>query len=159
MKKYSVFFYILLCFAFVACNIDDNNKKYPTPDEEIKKPYEAPKKSEKFYQHLLERFCQQYYDDCFKRRTYHNGSLVVKDLSVVQGHFEGENIVRWEMLIEGIHSFEGVVVNYNDKPFTAFVDDLGNDDYKITFSIHRYDIFGEEMSDREDATRTMKFIE
>ena len=151
-------------FGFISC---DMNKTGRAVDkfveeynrEEDEKPKEAEKKPAIFYQRLLEQFCQRYYSGCFKRREYHSGSLIVDDVSVIQGNWEDGNVISWNMLVEGRHSFEGMVKNHNDSPFTAFVDDLGNNSYKVTFFIRRYDIFGDQMEEEEEATRTMVYSE
>ena len=126
--------------------------------EEDEKPKEAEKKPAEFYQRLLEQFCQKYYEGCFSRREYHYGSLIVDKVSVIQGNRVDGNIVSWEMLVKGRHSFEGTFKNHNDSPFTAFVNDLGNDSYEVTFFIKRYGPF-EQLEDEESATRTMTYSE
>jgi len=63
------------------------------------------------------------------------------------------------MSFTGRHSFKGRFVNHNDSPFDAYVYDRGDNSYEITFSIKRYDVFGEEMRDSEKATRTMSYVE
>ena len=82
-----------------------------------------------------------------------------KKVQVVQGNWVGKNIVSWEMMVKGVHSFEGMVKNHNDSPFEAFVNDLGDDNYEVSFYIKRYDVFGDEMEEQESATRTMTFRE
>lgn len=163
MKIRVLLFGILLAFSFSSC---DMNKTGRAVDkfveeynrEEVEKPKEAEKKPALFYQRLLEQFCQKYYEGCFSRREYHYGSLIVDDVSVIQGNWVDGNVVSWEMLVEGRHSFEGMFKNHNDSPFTAFVNDLGNDSYEITFFIKRYGPFG-QLDEEESATRTMTYSE
>ena len=121
-------------------------------------PKEAEKKPAIFYQRLLESFCQRYYNTAFNR-TYHSNSIIVDNVSVIQGNWEDGVIVSWNMMVKGRHSFEGFLRNHNDSPFEAFVDELGNDSYEITFCIRRYGPFGEQLEERESATRTMTFSE
>lgn len=158
----------LLMFAMLlvvtSCNESKNNQYSSLYDSsesgnEKQEVKEAPKKSEMFYQGLLEQFCLRYYDGCFSGRKYHYNSLIVDKMQVVQGNWENGNIVSWEMLIEGKHSFGGRFKNHNDSPFEAFVNDLGNDTYEVTFIIKRYDIFGDQMKDREEATRKIVYSE
>ena len=78
---------------------------------------------------------------------------------MIQGNWEDGNVVSWNMKVKGKHSFEGMVKNHNDSPFTAFVDDLGNNTYKVTFFIKRYDMFGDQMKEEEEATRTIEYSE
>lgn len=142
--------------GYQASSIYESTETESLEENEVK---EAPKKSEMFYQQLLEEFCQRFYNDCFDR-TYHSNSLIVDEVSVVQGNWDKKgNIISWNMMVEGKHSFKAKVRNHNDSPFVAFVDDLGDNTYKVTFSIKRYDIFGDQMSEQESATRTMKFVE
>ena len=164
MKSKSVIsflFFGLFLLSVMSCDLNKAKRAADKFIEEYQEeePKEAEKKPLLFYQRLLERFCQVYYDDCFSGRDYHSGSLIVDDMSVIQGNWENGVIVSWKMLIKGKHSFEGMFVNHNDSPFEAFVDDLGNDSYKVTFFIKRYDIFGDQMSDEESATRTITYVE
>lgn len=157
-----------LLLGMVSCNI--NNKPEQTPDqlasgyEQIiaEEPKEVLKDAEQkpkmFYQRLLEQFCQQYYSSCFRGREYHEHSMIVDGTSVIQGHWDNGRIVSYEMKVDGKHSFEGRFANHNDSPFYAFVDDLGDDSYKITFFIKRYGPFG-PLDDYEQATRTMTYSE
>ena len=77
----------------------------------------------------------------------------------MQGNWKDGNIVSWEMMIKGKHSFKGSFKNHNDSPFEAFVNDLGDDNYEVTFVIKRYDILGDQMDEDEIATRTITFTE
>lgn len=129
-------------------------------EEEDDGPKEAEKRPAIFYQRLLEEFCQRYYGDCFSGRTYHINSLIVDEIQVSSGNWDQEgNIISWNMIINGRHSFEGFVKNHNDSPFEAFVDELGDNTYKISFYIRRYDLFGDQMDEQESATRTMTYSE
>lgn len=168
MKRHFAIFPLVLAFAFVACTAgkkdaqsayNEYQEEVVSEQEESDTPHEAPKKPAIFYQRLLERFCQQYYNDCFSRREYRFNSVIVKQVQVVQGNWVGGNIVSWEMMVKGVHSFEGMVRNHNDSPFEAFVNDLGDDNYEVSFYIKRYDVFGDEMEEQESATRTMTFRE
>ena len=120
-----------------------------------KADYEAEKKSPMFYQHLLEQFCRMYYHDCFNRQ-YFNNSLIVKKISVTSGNFKGENIVSWNMLVEGIHSFKKTQT-FNDDSFEAFVDDRGNNVYEVTFVVKKHYLIGNEKE--MSATRVMTYSE
>lgn len=151
---------MLFCFASCNMNKPDQETGYILVDaeEEIEEePKVAEKKSALFYQKLLERFCQMYYKGCFDR-TYLYNSLVVDDVSVIQGNWEGKDIVSWNMLVKGIHSFEGTLKNYNDISFYAFVDDLGDNSYKVTFFAKKYGLLGES-DEEESATRTISYSE
>ncbi len=138
-----------------ASTFSDSAETESAKETEVK---EAPKKSDMFYQQLLDEFCQRFYKDCFDR-TYHSNSLIVDNVSVIQGNWDNGNIISWDMLVKGKHSFKARMRNHNDSPFVAFVYDLGNNKYKVTFSIKRYDIFGDQMSNEESATRTMTYTE
>ena len=127
--------------------------------EEIEEVQDAEQKPALFYQRLLEQFCQRYYNDCFSGREYHFNSIIVDATTVVQSHLENGKIVSYEMRVDGRHSFEGFMKNHNDSPFFAFVDDLGDDSYVITFYIKRYGLFGEQLEETENATRTMSYSE
>ena len=84
---------------------------------------EAPKKSSAFYQHLLERFCQIYYGDCFSRRDYHRGSVIVNNVNFIPNNWDEDGrVVSWKAIVKGVHSFKGLVKNHNDSPFDAYVD-------------------------------------
>lgn len=133
-----------------------NSSETEEVEEEVK---EAEKKPRLFYQRLLEVFCQRYYDSCFRGRKYHINSLIADQITVIHGNWEGNNIVSWNMMVKGRHSFEGSFKNHNDSPFEAFVDDIGNDNYEVTFFIKRYDIFGDQMDEQESATRTITYSE
>lgn len=128
-------------------------------EEEEEEPKEAEKRPRSFYQKLLESFCQRYYNSCFSGRDYHYNSIIVDRMDVIQGNWENGNIVSWNMWVKGRHSFEGSVKNHNDSPFEAFVHELGDNNYEVTFCIKRYDIFGDQMDDEEEATRTITFVE
>ena len=151
---------LLMCFTSCEGNTSYSSSSYSGEDEseevEVK---EAPKKPIMFYQRLLEEFCQRYYDSCFKGHEYHFNSLVANEMSVVQGNWENGNIISWEMMIKGIHSFEGRIRNFNDEPFEAFVDDLGNDSYKVIFLVKKRNLLGMEKDEWEEATRTMTYSE
>ena len=138
-------------------NTDNSAEKVQDePEEQVR---EAEKKPLKFYQKLLEQFCQNYYNSCFDGREYHSNSLIADHIDVVQGNWKDGNIVSWEMMIKGKHSFKGSFKNHNDSPFEAFVNDLGDDNYEVTFVIKRYDILGDQMDEDEIATRTITFTE
>lgn len=132
---------------------------YDKPEEVIEEELDAEMKSNIFYQHLLERFCQQYYGDCFSRRDYHYNSVVIDGLDVVGRNYKDNHIVSYNVKVVGRHSFEGFLKNHNDSPFEAYVDELGDNSYKITFYIHRYGPFGDQLEERESATRTMTYSE
>jgi len=138
-----------------ASSIYESTETESVKEDEVK---EAPKKSEMFYQQLLDDFCQRFYNECFGR-TYHSNSLIVDEVNVVQGNWDKNgNIISWNMMVKGKHSFKAKIRNHNDSPFVAFVDDLGNNTYKITFMIKRYGPFG-QMDEEEKATRTMSFYD
>ena len=120
---------------------------------------DAEQKSQMFYQHLLEKFCQQYYDGCFNGRDYHPNSVVIDGLSVISPNRKDNHVDSWNMKGVGRHSFEGFMKNHNDSPFEAYVYERGNDAYEITFYIRRYGLFGEQLEDKESATRTMTYSE
>ncbi len=162
MKKYYYMLsFVMLLVLLSSCGDNRPSSFYDSDEEENveEEVKEAEQKPLLFYQRLLEAFCQRYYEGCFSRREYHYNSLIVDNMSVVQGNWENGNIISWNMMIEGRHSFEGLLKNHNDSPFKAFVDDLGDNSYRITFIIKRYDIFGDQMSDNEEATRTMSYSE
>ena len=165
MRTKVLIFGSLFLFGLVSCNMNktgpgvDKFEEEYNQEEVEEKPKEAEKKPAIFYQRLLEQFCQKYYNGCFSRREYHSGSLIVDEVSVIQGNWEDGNVVSWNMKVKGKHSFEGMVKNHNDSPFTAFVDDLGNNTYKVTFFIKRYDMFGDQMKEEEEATRTIEYSE
>lgn len=167
MKRiYLIVILLLPALVFVSCtgNSGYSSYEYASDSEETEEveddvPKEAEKRPAIFYQRMLEVFCQRYYDDCFKGRSYHSNSIIVDGVDVVQGNWEDGNIVSWNMMVKGRHSFEGIVKNHNDSPFTAFVDELGDNSFKITFCIKRYDIFGDQMDEEETATRTMSYSE
>lgn len=163
-KIVCVLFVVMIFVAFPSCSENKSHRTSTLFDsdetenvkEEVK---EAEKKPILFYQRLLEQFCQRYYNDCFSGRDYHYGSLIADNISVVQGNWENGNVISWNMMIKGRHSFEGRFKNHNDSPFEAFVDDFGDNSYKVTFIIKRYDLFGDQMNDDETATRTMSYSE
>lgn len=132
---------------------------YDKPEEEIEEIPDAEVKPYIFYQHLLERFCQQYYGDCFSGRDYHYNSVVVDGLDVVGPNYKDNHIESYNVKVVGRHSFEGFLKNHNDSPFEAFVDELGDNSYKVSFYIHRYGPFGDQLEERESATRTMTYSE
>ncbi|MBR0276118.1 MAG: hypothetical protein IJQ76_07915 [Prevotella sp.] len=163
MRRLASFVCILAVLAHISsCSGNKSNRSscdsYETEyaSEEVK---DAEKKPLLFYQRLLEQFCQRYYNGCYSGREYHYNSLIADEMDVVQGNWENGHVVSWEMMITGRHSFDGRYRNVNDSPFTAFVNDLGNDSYEVTFAIKRIDIFGDEMGDEEIATRTMSYSE
>lgn len=116
---------------------------------------EAEKKPAIFYQRMLELFCQRYYHDCFNRKYFFD-SLIVDSMDVICGNWEDGNIVSWNMIVKGRHSFEGTL-KYNDDPFTAFVHDRGNNTYEITFEVTKHYLIGDD--EKISATRTMTFYE
>ena len=168
MKK-SCFLCIVLTLSMLfSCGGNKNYRSsslYETSEAESQKKEvkEAEKKPLMFYQRLLEQFCQSYYNICFSGREYHYNSLITDNMDVIDGNWDRSGstpvIVSWNMWIRGRHSFEGRFKNHNDSPFEAFVHDIGNNSYKITFVIKRYDIFGDQMSEEESATRTMTYTE
>jgi hypothetical protein len=153
----------MILIAFPSCS---GNKSHRTSNffdsdeteyvkEEVK---DAEKKPIIFYQRLLEKFCQEYYNGCFSGREYHYGSLIVDEMSAYESNYENGHVISWNMQVEGKHSFKGVFSNHNDSPFNAFVDDLGNNSYKVLFSIKRYGPFG-QLDEYEHATRTISYSE
>ena len=155
-----VSFAVALLMCLTSCYGSVSSSSYSGGDEEeTVEVKEAEKKPMAFYQRLLEEFCQRYYDGCFKGHEYHYNSLIAEQISVVQGNWENGNIISWEMKIKGRHSFEGRLKNYNDEPFEAFVDDLGNDSYKVLFCVKKRNLLGMEKDEWEEATRTMTYSE
>jgi len=114
---------------------------------------DAVRKSESEYERVLEAFCKKYYNDCYDRE-FHNNSLIVDTMEELSENREDGRIVGWNMKINGRHSFKGYV-NHNDSPFEAIVRDKGDGNYEITFSILRYDCFGNQVGSPEKATRTI----
>lgn len=164
IKKIYVLSIAMMLMLLSSCNDSNSNRSSsffePSKTEDVKEEVkEAEKKPVMFYQRLLEQFCQRYYNSCFNGREYHNNSLIVDNMKVTQGNWENGNIISWDMMIEGRHSFEGRFKNHNDSPFYAFVDDNGDNEYQVTFFIKRYDIFGDQMSEEESATRTITYYE
>ena len=156
-------FVIILLVTLSSCSGSKGSKSsfydYSDSENVENEPKEAEKKPNLFNQHLLEHFCQNYYNNCFSGRDYHYNSLIVDYTEVIDGNWEGNNIVSWNVIVHGKHSFEGSFRNHNDSPFEAFVHDLGDNSYKIEFCIKRYDIFGDQMREQECATRTYSYYE
>ena len=157
----------VLLVTFSACDEFSASRAYSDyeriargtdSDNDVEYLRDAERKPESFYQNMLEQFCRNNYNDCFSGRDFHSNSLIVDSMEEIYVHYdENRRIVGWDMKITGRHSFEGFI-NHNDSPFEATVRFRGDDNYEITFSIHRYDIFGDQMSDTEKATRTINFM-
>ncbi len=163
MKKVLYSFFVTMALMILSsCNNISSPRPssfYDEPEEEIEEVQDAEQRPDIFYQHLLERFCQQYYNDCFNGRDYHSNSVVVDGLHDIGPNRKDGHIESWNMKVVGRHSFEGFMKNHNDSPFEAYVYERGNDSYEITFYIHRYGILGEQLEDTESATRTMTYSE
>ena len=147
-------------FFITSCDMNRAERAASRFMEEYEKeePQDAEQRPAFFYQNLLEEFCRRYYNSSFNR-TYHHNSLIVDGLSVSSANREDGVVKSWNMMVEGRHSFEGFLKNHNDSPFSAFVDEKGDNVFEITFTIKRYDIFGDQMDESEYATRTITYSE
>lgn len=167
MKFQSIVLAFFLLFGFSSCDLHKTGRAIDAFTEEYQKDdYEDPEETDDyqepeqrpaiFYQKLLDVFCCRYYNDCFDREYYPN-SIDITNMGVCGYQLDENNRpISWDMIIDGTHSFKGVKT-HNNSPFTASVEEIDINTFKVTFYINRYDIFGDPMDEKESATRTMVY--
>ncbi len=154
-------FLLVASFSFTSCDfgkaeraLDKAVEEYETAVKEEKREAEKPLE---FFQEMLEQFCVRFYNDCYDKRTYHLNSLIAENREVFEDRDEHGNVFKRRYTITGKHSFDGIVSAFNDKDFVAKVEAIGEDNYKVTFSVKKLNLLGEETDEDKTATRVMKF--
>ena len=111
-------------------------------------------RSNEFYEGLLEKFCQDYYDDLYHdfwgTRSYIKGSLKVDSVYQV-----GER----EVMVYGTHDFEGRLGHpYEGRKFSAniYESKKNNHEYIVTFEKESKKIISRR-SYTESRTKTMHY--
>ena len=117
-----ILFCLCVCMLLVAC--DSNTNIIPFLSSDVK--------SEEFYQHMLEQFCQEHYDNLYKdfwgKRKYQAGSLRIDSVRPI-----GER----EVNVYGKHDFNGRIIGlkHPNREFKANILETKNNshEYIITF--------------------------
>ena len=136
---------------FYSDNNQDEKENEPDPEPE--------KKSNIFYEKLLERFCEDNYSSCFNGREFINKSLVVNIVDYSPRIDENGKVVRYDGNVRGIHSFKGRLgKTYSDYHFEAYVSEQEEGYYRIYFKKESWHPIDGRVMD-EDATRTMYYTE
>ena len=170
-KNYFILIACLLAFSLCACDEYNKQKAYNEYDklfgggktEEVEPEPEAKpepeKKSQIFYQKLLERFCEENYSNCFSGRDFISNSLIVDYVTYTPRVNEYGEVVRYDGNVSGEHSFEGRLgKTYSGYKFNAIVSEEEEGYYKIYFQKESWHPIDGKVMD-EDATRTMYYQE
>lgn len=103
-------------------------------------------KAVRFYERLLESWCQTFYNSCFNL-TYKKNSLAMVQIT---NKNDDETVVQ----IKGKHSYSGWAT-HNDVPFKAVIYYKGRNTYEIWFEKEVEHIIRDNTY--ESATRTITF--
>lgn len=101
----------------------------------------------RFYEQLLEQFCNKHFKECFNA-TYKQNSLT--GLTITKSSSDG-SVVH----IKGRQSFSGRFMNHNDKDFEAKITHKGGNRYEVWFK--KRVIYAARPDSWESATRTITF--
>ena len=102
----------------------------------------------RFYERLLESWCQSFYNGCFDL-TYKKNSLAMVEIT---GKNDDETVIR----IKGKQSYSGWT-NHNDVPFKAVIYCKGRNTYEIWFEKEVEHLMRDNTY--ESATRTITYSE
>ncbi len=171
---FSFIFLFMAMFAFTSCDIDKAERALDKAVEEYSK--DAPGSAEEetdaddedevkaeaekpleFFQEMLEQFCIRFYNDCYDKREYHASSLIAESKDVIDEKDEHGALTKRHYIITGKHSFDGIFKPFNDEYFSARVEAMGEDNYKVTFSVRKHNIMGDETNEEMTATRVMRY--
>lgn len=126
-NAYLMLLSICMGLMLAACNNDQIGKIQKLLDDNDEKPID-------FYERMLDKFCQEHYDNLFKdfwgTRHYVAGSLKVDSVVKVKDK-------EREVYVYGKHDFNGRhnIHNYDDRDFSANVYETAkhSNEYIITF--------------------------
>ena len=129
---------------------DDENGDDVNPNKLIDTEPVKEAKSDYFYEKLLEKFCRDYFKDCFGETYLHNSLSVSYHTNLDPGDV---SFVK----IYGTHSYEGFIT-HNGVRFEASVWEKEDNYYHIVFKKYKTTLSGNEAGS-EEAERNMYYYE